>query len=316
MMIQLPAITLFLSTSLFAVVDFQKEVWPILEQRCVECHMAPYEKNGITKKPKAGLRLDGAAYIMHGSDDGPVVVVDHPSKSSLYQRIILPEDDADHMPPKGGSLSKEQKETIRMWIAQGVDFGKWLGAVDGIENLVRLKKVNQVKQASYLSDYVKLADGVSPVKADTIASVAKQSGLLIRPLGVGSVLLEARTVTESDLITATRIQDLKKIQKNIVKLDLRNTAITNKSMEILASFPRLKNLNLMGTAVSSEGIRTIKKNQKLETLNLVNTNVSDSLIGVLVSMPALRQVHLWRSKFTEEGVSLLRRKKTDLTVSF
>ena len=33
--------------------------------------MAPYEKNGITKKPKAGLRLDGAAYIMHGSDDGP-----------------------------------------------------------------------------------------------------------------------------------------------------------------------------------------------------------------------------------------------------
>ena len=83
--------------------------------------MAPYEKNGITKQPKAGLRLDGAAYIiMHGSDDGPVVVVDHPSKSSLYQRIILPEDDADHMPPKGGSLSKEQKETIRMWIAQGL----------------------------------------------------------------------------------------------------------------------------------------------------------------------------------------------------
>ena len=310
------AIKLFLTTSVFAIVDFQKEVWPILEERCVECHKAPYEKNGIMKEPKADLRLDGAAYIMHGSDDGPVVIVDHPSKSSLYQRIILPEDDADHMPPKGGSLSKEQKEIIRMWIAQGVDFGKWLGAVDGIENLASRKKVNQVKQASYLSDYVKLASGVSPIDADTLASVAKQSGLLVRPLGVGSVLLEARTVTESDLITDARIQDLKEIQKNIVKLDLRNTGITNKSMGILASFPRLKSLNLMGTAVSSEGIHIFKKNQKLETLNLVNTDVSDSLIGTLVSMPALRQVHLWRSKFTEEGVSLLRRKNTDLIVSF
>ena len=72
--------TLFLTTSLLAVVDFQEEVWPILEERCVECHKAPYEKNGIMKLPKAGLRLDGAAYIMHGSDDGPVVVVDHQAK--------------------------------------------------------------------------------------------------------------------------------------------------------------------------------------------------------------------------------------------
>ena len=114
MMFQFSVITLSLTTSLFAIVDFKKEVWPIFEERCVECHKAPYEKNGIIIHPKAGLRLDGAAYIMHGSDDGPAVVVDHPSKSSLYQRIILPEDDADHMRPKGGSLSKEQKETIRM----------------------------------------------------------------------------------------------------------------------------------------------------------------------------------------------------------
>ena len=308
--------TLFLTTSLLAVVDFQEEVWPILEERCVECHKAPYEKNGIMKQPKAGLRLDGAAYIMHGSDDGPVVVVDHPSKSTLYQRIILSEDDADHMPPKGGSLLKRQKEIIRMWIAQGVDFGKWVGAVDGIENLASRKMANQVKQASYLSDYVQLAKGVSPVDVETLAMVSKQSGLLIRPLGVGSLLLEARAVSESDLITDSRIQGLKTIQENIVKLDLRNTAVTNKSMDVLATFPRLKSLNLMGTTVSSQGISIFKKNQKLETLNLVNTEVSDSLIGTLISMPSLRQVYLWKSEFSEEGISLLRRKNTDLFVSF
>ena len=58
--------------SLCGVVDFEKEVWPILDKRCVECHKAPYEINGLLKKPKAGLRLDGAAYIMHGGDEGPL----------------------------------------------------------------------------------------------------------------------------------------------------------------------------------------------------------------------------------------------------
>ena len=97
--------------ALNAVVDFKKEVWPILEERCVECHKAPYELNGELKKPKAGLRLDGAAYIMHGGDEGPVVVANHPSRSPLYQRVILPEDDDDHMPPKGDRLTRYQKET-------------------------------------------------------------------------------------------------------------------------------------------------------------------------------------------------------------
>ena len=74
--------------SMDGVVDFEKEVWPILEERCVECHKAPYELNGLLKKPKAGLRLGGAAYVMHGGDEGPVVVAKHPSRSPLYQRVI------------------------------------------------------------------------------------------------------------------------------------------------------------------------------------------------------------------------------------
>ena len=308
--------SVFLCTSLSAVINFQDEVWPILEERCVECHKAPYEKNGIMKEPKAGLRLDGAAYIMHGSDDGPVVVVDHPSKSSLYLRITLPEDDADHMPPKGGALSKSQQEVVRMGIAQGVDFGKWVGAVDGLENLAKRKNIDQVKQASYLSDFDKLAKGVSPVKEESLSGVSRKSGLLVRPLGVGSVLLEARAVTEPDLITDSSIENLFSLKDNIVKIDLRNTSITNRSLEMLASFPRLKNLNLMGSSIDSSGVRFLNANQNLETLNLVNTQVSDSSTKTLISMPALRQVHLWKSNFSKDGISTLRRKAVKLKVSF
>ena len=75
-------------------------------------------------------------------DDGRIIVPDHPSRSPLYQRITLPADDDDVMPPKGDPLTKAQSEIIRKWIAQGVDFGTWEGATDGIEKFVsRNKKV-------------------------------------------------------------------------------------------------------------------------------------------------------------------------------
>ena len=51
-------------------VDFEKEVFPLFEERCIECHQAPREKNGRLIKPKAGLRMDGLAHLMFGSDDG------------------------------------------------------------------------------------------------------------------------------------------------------------------------------------------------------------------------------------------------------
>ena len=91
---------IFIFNQLYGIVDFEKEILPILEERCIECHKAKYVLNGKIKEPKAGLRLDGASHIMRGSDDGPVVVVDHPSRSSLYQRVILSSSDNDLMPPK------------------------------------------------------------------------------------------------------------------------------------------------------------------------------------------------------------------------
>ena len=115
-----------------AQVDFQKDVWPIFEARCVECHRKPYEEDGRLKKPKAGLRLDGAWHILRGSDDGPIVVAERLDASTLYHHITLPSDDDDIMPPKGDPLTKAQVKTIGDWILAGARFGEWEGATDGV----------------------------------------------------------------------------------------------------------------------------------------------------------------------------------------
>lgn len=302
--------------SLSAVIDFKKKVWPILEERCVECHKSPYEKNGVLKNPKAGLRLDGAAHIMHGSDDGPVLIVDHPSRSSLYQRVTLPAEDSDHMPPKGAPLSVEDKEILRMWIAQGVDFGAWVGATDGTEELRDRKKKSQLPKASYLKEIDILSLGVTSVDIKLLDELSQKTGFFIRPLGIGSPLLEIRVVTEPSKISDEMIKELATIKDNIMRVDLRDSAITDKSLTLISTFPRLTDLNLMGTTVTSVGIISLKKTSKLKNLNLVNTQVSDSVVEQLASFPNLQNLFLWNSNFTAKGVNLLRSKKTNAEINF
>ena len=110
-------------------VDFGKQVYPILREKCLSCHAAPYkDSRGRTKKPKAGLRLDTVEWIQKGyldDDDNPkqAVVAGNPAKSPLYTSTALPADHDDIMPPKGDPLSKAEQSLLKNWITQGANFG-------------------------------------------------------------------------------------------------------------------------------------------------------------------------------------------------
>ena len=100
-------------------VDFHSEIMPILQARCNDCHKAPYEENGRTKNPKAGLRFDSYEWLMKGNDDGPIIVAGDSDASILFEVITLPPDDDMIMPPKGDPLSAEQVDLFRRWILEG-----------------------------------------------------------------------------------------------------------------------------------------------------------------------------------------------------
>ena len=100
-------------------VDFDLHILPILEERCQSCHNAPYDKNGRTIHPKAGLRLDTYEWVMKGNLDGTVVEAGNPDESYLYEVLTLDEEDDMFMPPKGGPLTTEQIEVFKRWIQDG-----------------------------------------------------------------------------------------------------------------------------------------------------------------------------------------------------
>ena len=100
-------------------IDFDRHVLPILEERCNSCHHAPFDRSGRLVNPKASLRFDSFAQVMKGNLDGPVIVPNDLDKSRLYTVLNLPEDDDLFMPPKGGPMDQEQKDTIKRWIQEG-----------------------------------------------------------------------------------------------------------------------------------------------------------------------------------------------------
>ncbi len=286
-------------------VNFEKEVFPLFEERCIECHQAPQEKNGRLIKPKAGLRMDGVAHLMFGSDDGPVLVPNHPSKSALYNRVNLPSDDDDRMPPKGDPLTFDQKDLLRRWIGQGADFGSWQGATDEIDKLVREDAFAPEKVPEFVTFYLNLGKGIKPVNPDVLERVRKQSGLHIRTIGQGSSLLEARAVTQFEKVTDEKVAALLPLASNLVRLDLRNSAITSSGCTTISKLTSLVHLNLRGSGVEDSGIQQLTTLKNLQNLNVGQTQITPQGLVGLIKLPALVRLNIWESKaITPELVRL------------
>jgi hypothetical protein len=283
-----------------------------LQDRCIECHKAPYKQNGKLKEPKAGLRLDGGAHILHGSDDGKVVVSNHPRESPLYQRIILPADDDDVMPPKGDPLTTSQQEVIRKWIAQGVDFGTWVGATDGTEKFAELVKAKVKYSPAHHKFYDEMAKGLKPLSEDVLKRVRESTGALVRPIGMGNSLLEVRFLAESTNSGDEDLAKLAPLRQHLCKLDLSRTRVTSECFATLKTFPRIRRLDLRETKVSDAGLEELVRLKFLSYLNLGGTSVGDAGLRKLGKCKSLRDVYLWKSSATSQGAEALRKRIPEL----
>ncbi len=87
---------------------FEKDVRPLLVEKCVACH-------GDTK-PKGGLKLTSRAEILKGGDNGPAIMTGKPDESLLVKAVRY--HDEPRMPPKG-KLADRQIEVLERWVKLG-----------------------------------------------------------------------------------------------------------------------------------------------------------------------------------------------------
>ncbi len=93
-------------------VDYEREIKPLLFQKCAACHGA--------LKQNSGLRLDAGQLIRRGGDSGPTVVPGEGVRSLLIERVIA-QDHSVRMPPEGQGekLSESQVALLSRWIDEG-----------------------------------------------------------------------------------------------------------------------------------------------------------------------------------------------------
>jgi hypothetical protein len=105
-----------------AGVSFNRDIRPILADKCFKCH------GPDARERKGKLRLDNGNDARAPAASGSAAVV--PGKvddSELYQRITSTDADQRMPPPKSGkSLSAAEIATLKTWIEQGAEYqGHW-----------------------------------------------------------------------------------------------------------------------------------------------------------------------------------------------
>ncbi len=96
------------------VIDFSKQIQPLLVKKCVSCH-GP-------EKQKAGLRLDRKGAVLRGGDDlGPAIVPGKSRESPLF-RVVAGLAEGLEMPTEGEKLTAAEIDLLKRWIDDGADW--------------------------------------------------------------------------------------------------------------------------------------------------------------------------------------------------
>ena len=102
-------------------IDFKRDIAPILEERCWECHGEDEQESG--------LRLDLRPRMLRGGDSGlSAILSGKPDKSYLVE-LINHQDKDMAMPPDEDKLPAEQIDLLTRWIKEGAT---WPGQMDAV----------------------------------------------------------------------------------------------------------------------------------------------------------------------------------------
>lgn len=100
-------------------VDFEKDVFPILDANCIACHNLAIKENN--------LNLEDVANIMKGGKRGSPIIAKDPDKSLLY--LMASRAKGPVMPPPGNkveakALTPQELGILRQWILEGATMGE------------------------------------------------------------------------------------------------------------------------------------------------------------------------------------------------
>lgn len=106
-------------------IDFTRDVQPLFQRHCVECH-GPEKQEG-------GYRLDVKRVALEGGDSHAPNIVPGKSGESPLIRFVTGLDEEMRMPSEGKPLVPEEIAVLREWIDQGAEWPDSTSAVSEVK---------------------------------------------------------------------------------------------------------------------------------------------------------------------------------------
>ncbi|QDU66882.1 c-type cytochrome domain-containing protein [Engelhardtia mirabilis] len=255
-----------------------------LERRCFECHGE--------SKSKGDLRLDLLDGLLS------VVSPGAPLGSTIYQRVTLPRDDEDAMPPTGAPLAEAEIAALARWIERGA---------------------TEIDVEAELSTNRALAAAAE----STVADVALASGARIAALVIDLGAPAAERRLEVDWggtgVTpdAANLAALAPIAERVVELRLAGLDLAGEGLAGLGELPALDRAHLERSSAGDAEVATLAaRAPRLRYLNLHSTRVTSLALPAIEGLERLEQLVLFDTALTPADVAELTAERQDLQVSF
>ncbi len=280
-------------------VDFVRDIAPILVTRCIECHNAD--------EPEADLRLDIKSGLFSEDKDDWTVTPGASSKSLLFERITLPSDDEEIMPPEGKPLTAAEIASIKRWIDEGAEWPDGADAKLAALIPVSRPKIEKIELPSLTAEQ-------ESAEVAAIAAIVKAGGLASRISAIDRAA-EVSFSLLGDQATSATVELISGLERSLLRLNLSRTKIDDASCATIGGLSELRWLNLSRTQLSDKGLRQLKNLSKLRYLNLYGTEVTDAGLSSLHGLTDLRKLYLWQTKVSKKGALALRRAMPNLQVN-
>jgi uncharacterized membrane protein len=293
--------TLATIDNLDEAVFYTQMIQPIFEYKCYACHSA--------KKQKGDLRMDSPELLLKGGKNGKIIE-NLADSCALYQRIILPIEDKEHMPPREkDQLSSAEIGLIQAWLTSGASFDK---KVSALPNAAKIKSYwqtlvqNQAKEDELPKEKVNPAD-------EKVLLILKKAGIVALPVAAESHYLSLNFLNIKQ-IDKSVLENLDKIKSQIIYLKIENRHLKNEELAFINQCSQLRRLHLIKVNLTDNQIDKLLNLSELRFLNLKENPLTEKGLAKLAQLKKLKQLYLYQTNFTPNVIKSLHQKNTRLNI--
>lgn len=286
---------------------YEDMISPIFEAKCLSCHNTQKAKGSFIMTSHENLSKPGESNL-------PSLTPASPEKSEVYNRVVLPEDHDDHMPPQGKTpLTEGEITLLKYWIESGARVE--LRVNDAKEDSIRPLIKSLLPELARYKRKAQIASVKMKVLEEELAEVARSLSINIAKDSTSDedYFTIAMSFPPAPL-TNDQFKLLHPYAEVFSKASLVSSGVDDDGLYYIGQMVNLEKLFLQKTKLDGSGIIYLQNLPKLKILNLSFTQVDDKAAIDLLKIPSLEEVYLYQTNTSKQVVEALQKNRPGLKI--